>query len=120
MNMQCLVKHGGRGGDTFKGLLEKEVPLHYSNVALVDPEDGNPCRVTYRYLENGAEVRVSTRSKRIIPFPVLKEDYILEAQKGKEHKNNGLRLVFYIATTKCLMEILVSIPNYNYQYILFY
>ena len=79
--VQSIVKVGG--GENFKGKVEKEVSLHYSNVALVDPTDGKPCRIIYRYLEDGKKVRVSTRSKRIIPFPVREEDYFKEAQQGK-------------------------------------
>ena len=85
MTTQILVKHRMRGDD-FKGQVEREAPLHYSNVALIDPKDGKPCRVTYQYSEDGKKVRISTRSKRIIPFPVPKEDYLDKAQGGKYSK----------------------------------
>ena len=61
----------------FDGYLEQEKPLHYSNVALVDPEDGKVCRVKFVYNTMGKRVRVSTRSNRILPFPVKeKDDYM--------------------------------------------
>ena len=27
------------------GIIKKELPIHYSNVALIDPKSGNPCKV---------------------------------------------------------------------------
>ena len=27
------------------GIIQKELPIHYSNVALIDPKSGNPCKV---------------------------------------------------------------------------
>ncbi|XP_064391336.1 large ribosomal subunit protein uL24m-like [Halichondria panicea] len=46
-----------------------EAPLHVSNVALVDPGDGQPCRIKYQYTEDGEKVRVSRRSGMIVPKP---------------------------------------------------
>ncbi len=61
----------------FDGLVEKEEPLHYSNVALVDPEDDKPCRVKFVFTQEGKRARISTRSSRIIPMPVEeKEDFL--------------------------------------------
>lgn len=44
------------------GILEKEAPIHVSNVMLLDPKDGAPTRVGYRTLENGQKVRIARRS----------------------------------------------------------
>eukprot|EP00246_Nothoceros_aenigmaticus_P009130 TRINITY_DN24458_c0_g1_i1.p1 TRINITY_DN24458_c0_g1~~TRINITY_DN24458_c0_g1_i1.p1 ORF type:complete len:155 (-),score=19.88 TRINITY_DN24458_c0_g1_i1:394-858(-) len=59
------------------GIVTMEAPLHVSNVQLVDPVNGAPCRVTYRFLEDGTKVRVSTggtASGSIIPRPeILRE-----------------------------------------------
>jgi large subunit ribosomal protein L24 len=55
----------------FKGnYIASEAPLHYSNVALVDPEDMQATKISFRYLDSGEKVRVSRRSGRIIPKPV--------------------------------------------------
>jgi large subunit ribosomal protein L24 len=48
------------------GILEKEAPLHISNVAHVDPADGKPTRVGYRVLEDGKKVRFAKRSGEVI------------------------------------------------------
>ena len=52
----------------------REGPIHVSNVALLDPDDGRPCRVGFRFQEDGTKVRVSKRSGKVIPKPaVLRE-----------------------------------------------
>lgn len=56
-------------GDFPGGRMLSEAPLHISNVALVDPTDSLPCRVRYKYTEEGERVRVSRRSGMILPKP---------------------------------------------------
>lgn len=41
------------------GLVRSEMPIHISNVAVIDPETNAPTRVRYRFLEDGSKVRVS-------------------------------------------------------------
>lgn len=48
------------------GIVEKEMPIHLSNVSLVDPADGEPARVGFRKLEDGRKVRFSRRSGEVI------------------------------------------------------
>lgn len=40
------------------GIIEKEAPIHLSNIALVNPETGKADRVGYRLDENGKKIRV--------------------------------------------------------------
>lgn len=56
-------------GDFPGARIPSEAPLHISNVAIVDPVDGKPCRIKYQYTEDGEKVRVSKRSGRIVPKP---------------------------------------------------
>lgn len=51
------------------GNIMAESLIHVTNVALVDPEDNKPCKVIYKYLEDGSKVRVSKRSGCVIPKP---------------------------------------------------
>ena len=44
------------------GIVEKEAPLHISNVALKDPKSGKPTRVGYKVLSDGKKVRVAKAS----------------------------------------------------------
>lgn len=48
------------------GILEKESPLHISNVALVDPKEGGPTRIGAKFLEDGRKVRVARRSGEVV------------------------------------------------------
>ena len=44
------------------GVIEKEGPIHVSNVAIVDPKDHKPTRVGHTTNEQGQRVRVTRRS----------------------------------------------------------
>jgi large subunit ribosomal protein L24 len=48
------------------GIIEKELPIHISNVALIDPEQNEPTRVGYKFLEDGPKVRYAKRSGEVI------------------------------------------------------
>ncbi len=43
-------------------IIEREAPIHWSNVMLVDPNNDEPTRVAYRRREDGTWVRVGKRS----------------------------------------------------------
>ena len=44
------------------GIIDKEMPIHVSNVAIVDPKTGGPSRVGYRFDDKGNKVRISRKS----------------------------------------------------------
>jgi large subunit ribosomal protein L24 len=44
------------------GVIEREGPIHVSNVALLDPKDRKPSRVGTRRTEEGKRMRVTKRS----------------------------------------------------------
>ena len=48
------------------GIIAKEAPLAVSNVAHLDPKDGKPTRVGFKFLEDGRKVRFAKRSGEII------------------------------------------------------
>jgi large subunit ribosomal protein L24 len=48
------------------GIVEKELPIHISNLAHIDPQSGRPTRVGYKFLEDGRKVRVARRSGEVI------------------------------------------------------
>jgi large subunit ribosomal protein L24 len=48
-------------GQTAGGVIEREGPIHASNVMLIDPKDGKPTRVGVE-IENGKRLRVAKRS----------------------------------------------------------
>ena len=49
--------------------MQKEAPVHVSNVALIDPDLNVPTRIRTGYLEDGSKVRVSKKTGAIIPKP---------------------------------------------------
>lgn len=48
------------------GIVEKELSIHISNVALADPKEDKPTRVGFTTLKNGKKVRVARRSGETI------------------------------------------------------
>ena len=44
------------------GVIEREGPVHVSNVALLDPKDNKPTRVGTKRTEQGSRMRVTKRS----------------------------------------------------------
>jgi large subunit ribosomal protein L24 len=44
------------------GVIEKEGPIHVSNVAIVDPKDKKPTRIGSKVNDQGKRVRVTRRS----------------------------------------------------------
>jgi large subunit ribosomal protein L24 len=48
------------------GIVEKELALHISNSAHVDPSTGKPTRIGYKMLADGRKVRFAKRSGEVI------------------------------------------------------
>ena len=48
------------------GIIEKEGPLHLSNLMLVDPKTNKPTKVGFRVLEGGRKVRVAKATGEVI------------------------------------------------------
>lgn len=55
-------RHNRPSAASTGGIESKELPIHISNVALVDPKDGKATRVGFKKLDNGEHVRVAKRS----------------------------------------------------------
>jgi large subunit ribosomal protein L24 len=48
------------------GIVDKELTIHVSNVAHIDPSSGKPTRVGYKTLDDGRKVRVARRSGEVL------------------------------------------------------
>lgn len=48
------------------GIIEKEAPIHVSNVMIVDPKTGEPTRIGIKILADGTKVRYAKKSGEII------------------------------------------------------
>ncbi|MDD9934750.1 MAG: 50S ribosomal protein L24 [Myxococcales bacterium] len=48
------------------GIIEKEMPIHVSNVMLLDPKEDKPTRVRVQTDKEGKRVRVAARSGAVL------------------------------------------------------
>ncbi|AXY22602.1 MULTISPECIES: 50S ribosomal protein L24 [Komagataeibacter] len=48
------------------GIIQKEMPVHLSNLKLIDPKSGDPTKVGFRILEDGRKVRVAKATGEVI------------------------------------------------------
>jgi large subunit ribosomal protein L24 len=61
-----MVKRHTKASQTSAGgIVEKEAPLHVSNISLIDAKSGKPTRVGYKF-EGERKVRVAKRSGEVI------------------------------------------------------
>lgn len=70
-------KHVKRTENQPGGIVTIEAPIHVSNLSLLDPVTGAPCRAVFRWLEDGTKVRIAkgaSSTENVIPRPeILKE-----------------------------------------------
>lgn len=64
--------------------IQKEFPIHVSNVQLVDPTINAPVKVKYGYLEDGTRVRLSKKTGAILPKPDRSHLTYMARTKQKE------------------------------------
>lgn len=48
------------------GFVEKEAPIHMSNIALIDKKSNKPTRLGVKILKDGSKVRISRKSGEVI------------------------------------------------------
>ena len=48
------------------GIITKEAAIQVSNVAHIDPRDGKPTRVGFKFLDDGRKVRFAKRSGELL------------------------------------------------------
>ena len=61
--VNLMKKHTKPNAETPQGgIVEKEAPVHISNLMLVDPKSGEATRITRRLDNNGKLVRISKKS----------------------------------------------------------
>ena len=64
--VSMIKKHTKPSAASKGGIEDKESSVHISNVLLVDPKDGKPARIGFKFLEKGKKTRFSKRSGEII------------------------------------------------------
>ena len=63
--INMVKRHQKQTAQQEGGIISKELAVHLSNVAIADPKDGKPTRVSFKTIGKGDEqklVRVSKRS----------------------------------------------------------
>ena len=56
-------RHQASTGTTMQGgIIDKAMPIHVSNVAVLSPADEKPTRIGYRLNDDGSKVRVCRRT----------------------------------------------------------
>jgi large subunit ribosomal protein L24 len=64
--VNVVRKHQRQTAQEQGGIVSKESSIHLSNLALIDPKDGVPTRVGFKFLKDGRKVRVSRRTGEVI------------------------------------------------------
>ncbi len=64
--VNVVKRHTKPSRESAGGIIEKEAPIHISNLAVADPKDGQPTRIGYKFLEDGRKVRFAKRSGEVI------------------------------------------------------
>ena len=64
--VNLVKKHQKQTQNQEGGIIQKEAPVHLSNLALADPKDGKPTRVGFKVLDDGRKVRFAKRSGDLI------------------------------------------------------
>ena len=64
--VNLVKRHTRPGAGGPGGIVDKELPLHVSNLAHIDPKSDKPTRVGYKVLDDGRKVRFARRSGEVI------------------------------------------------------
>ena len=59
-------RHTRQSPSSQGGIVEKEMPIHVSNVSHIDPKDNKPTRVGFKILKDGTKTRIARRSGEVI------------------------------------------------------
>ena len=63
--VNSAIRHTKQTQNTQGGRLPKEMPIDLSNIALIDPKDGGPTRVGFKFID-GKKVRYAKKSGETI------------------------------------------------------
>ena len=60
--INMVKRHQRQTASEQGGIIDKESPIHLSNVAHIDPKDGKATRIGFKTDKNGVKSRVARRS----------------------------------------------------------
>ena len=64
--VNLVRRHTRQTAQTEGGIISKELTIHLSNLAILDPKTGKPTRVGFKVLDDGRKVRVARGSGDLI------------------------------------------------------
>ena len=64
--VNMVRRHTKPSAQSAGGIIEKEAPVHVSNVALADPKTGKPTRVGFKVEKEGLKVRYAKASSQAL------------------------------------------------------
>jgi len=64
--VNMVKRHTKPSQESAGGIISKEMPIHVSNVALVDPKTGKATRIGYKVEKDGRKVRVAKKSGEVV------------------------------------------------------
>jgi large subunit ribosomal protein L24 len=64
--VNVVKKHQKQSARAQGGIVNKELPVHISKIAHVDPKSDGPTRIGFKVLEDGRRVRFAKKSGEII------------------------------------------------------
>ena len=64
--VNLVRRHTRQTAQTEGGIISKELTIHLSNLAILDPKTGKPTRVGFKILDDGRKVRVAKGSGDLI------------------------------------------------------
>lgn len=65
LGVNLAKKHSKPSKNSEGGIIQKELPIHVSNVSHIDPKTNKITKVGYKTLENGKKVRFFKKSGEI-------------------------------------------------------
>ena len=64
--INMVKRHTKPSQESAGGIISKEMPIHVSNVALVDPKTGKAPRIGYKVEKDGHKVRIAKKSGEVV------------------------------------------------------
>jgi large subunit ribosomal protein L24 len=64
--INIVKRHQRQSARQQAGIINKEAPVHLSNLAHIDPGSGEPTRVGFKILDDGRKVRFAKKSGEVI------------------------------------------------------
>ena len=64
--VNVVKRHTRQSARTQGGIISKEAPINWSNVAHIDPKSNKPTRIGFKFLKDGRKVRFAKKSGEVI------------------------------------------------------